>query len=88
MRKVTRVKLKVYYPSINSTKRLYNDCRRPNGKYGNVVSIKFDVREDAVNFYDALKLAKGPMVGTDFSVAFAQEQVRDCATTVRSGVID
>lgn len=70
--------IKVYYPFVNSTKALYNDCRRAKGQYGNVMSIKFEVQKDAINFYNALHIAKGPMLGTNFSLAFAQEQVRSC----------
>ena len=73
--------IKVHYPFFSDTKAFYDDCKRPNGGYGYLLWIKFDVKRDAINCYDALNMAKGPMLGTNFTLAFAQEKVRMCHRT-------
>jgi cystathionine gamma-synthase len=63
---------KVYYPFLDPTKPLYDACRRPNGDYGFLLSIKFKQDADAVKFFDALHVAKGPSLGTNFTIAVPQ----------------
>lgn len=63
---------KVYYPFLDSTKSLYDACRRSNGDYGFLLSIKFKQDGDAVKFFDALNVAKGPSLGTNFTIAVPQ----------------
>jgi cystathionine gamma-synthase len=63
----------VNYPKHSSTRPFYDRCRTPNGGYGGLLSATFFCREDAVAFFDNLATAKGPSLGTNFtlrSVAF------------------
>jgi cystathionine beta-lyase/cystathionine gamma-synthase len=73
--------IKVYYPFLSDTKDFYEDCKRPKGGCGYLFSIKFDVKSDAITFYDALKIAKGPMLETNFTLACAHERIRMCHRT-------
>jgi cystathionine gamma-synthase len=58
----------VYYPKYNATKTHYDNCRKENGGYGGLVSTTFHSRDDAMRFYDALETAKGPSLGTNFTL--------------------
>lgn len=58
----------VYYPTICSRQN-YDACRRPEGGYGGLFSLTFHSIHAAVAFYDALKCAKGPSLGTNFTLA-------------------
>jgi cystathionine gamma-synthase len=60
----------VYYPKYNPTKSNYDNCRRENGGYGGLVSTTFDTTDDAIRFYDALQTAKGPSLGTNFTLTY------------------
>lgn len=59
----------VFYPSISDTKANYDLCKTPSGGYGGLLSVTFSSTEDAAAFYDALDLAKGPSLGTNFTLA-------------------
>ena len=59
----------VYYPTISDTRAHYDACRTPTGGYGGLLSAVFHSQEDAAAFYDALDLAKGPSLGTNFTLA-------------------
>ncbi|KGO70277.1 Pyridoxal phosphate-dependent transferase, major region, subdomain 2 [Penicillium italicum] len=61
----------VYYPKGSSTQSLYDACRRTDGLYGYLFSVTFVTPAKAVAFYDALDVAKGPSLGTNFSLACA-----------------
>ncbi|KAI2733163.1 hypothetical protein CBS147332_178 [Penicillium roqueforti] len=61
----------VYYPKGSSTQSLYDACRRTDGMYGYLFSVTFVTPAMAVAFYDALDVAKGPSLGTNFSLACA-----------------
>ncbi|GKZ22554.1 hypothetical protein AbraIFM66951_006461 [Aspergillus brasiliensis] len=59
----------VYYPKYNpSTKQFYDDCRTPDGGYGGLISFVFHKKEHAIAFYDRIETAKGPSLGTNFTL--------------------
>ncbi|KAK2757849.1 hypothetical protein FQN54_004255 [Arachnomyces sp. PD_36] len=59
----------VYYPKYNPTKPLYEKCRNPNGGYGGLFSVTFPSTDEAVAFFDALDVMKGPSLGTNFTLS-------------------
>lgn len=62
---------KVYYPSVSSKETLtnYETVRNEKGGYGCLFSISFFSENDAIAFYDSLKVFKGPSNGTNFTLA-------------------
>jgi len=58
----------VYYPKF-TTADLYNTIKRPEGGYGGLISLVLKNRKKSPKFFDALKMSKGPSLGTDFSLA-------------------
>lgn len=58
----------VYYPKYSSTRSFYDQCRTPNGRYGGLLSATFYDHADAVAFFDNLATAKGPSLGTNFTL--------------------
>ncbi|OGM50583.1 hypothetical protein ABOM_000775, partial [Aspergillus bombycis] len=60
---------RVNYPSLVPTKHLYENCKREDGGYGFLLSLIFHNPEDAATFYDNLHIAKGPSLGTNFTIA-------------------
>ena len=58
----------VYYPKLSPTRQFYDQCRTTNGGYGGLFSITFWSSPDAKTFYDALTTAKGPSLGTNFTL--------------------
>jgi cystathionine gamma-synthase len=61
----------VYYPLGGPTQELYDRFRVEGGRYGFLVSIRFREKAQAVAFYDALDVAKGPSLGTNFTLCCA-----------------
>ncbi|EXJ95692.1 cystathionine gamma-synthase [Capronia coronata CBS 617.96] len=59
----------VYYPKYNPSRPNYDACRTPNGGYGGLLSVTFHHPEQAVAFFDALEVQKGPSLGTNFTLA-------------------
>ncbi|KAK3941153.1 cystathionine gamma-synthase [Diplogelasinospora grovesii] len=59
---------KVYYPRYNESRPNYDTCKLPDGGYGGLVSVTFHDRSHAVAFYDAIDTAKGPSLGTNFTL--------------------
>ncbi|KAL2441461.1 Cystathionine gamma-synthase [Exophiala dermatitidis] len=59
----------VYYPKYNESRPNYDACRTPNGGYGGLLSVTFHHPEQAVAFFDALEVQKGPSLGTNFTLA-------------------
>jgi cystathionine gamma-synthase len=59
----------VFYPKCNESKANYEACRLPNGGYGGLLSVVFRHPDQAVAFYDAIATAKGPSLGTNFTLA-------------------
>lgn len=62
---------KVFYPLGNPTQRIYDRYKRPGKGYGYLLSIRFAEPEAAVAFHDALDVAKGPSLGTNFTLCCA-----------------
>ncbi|KAL4779318.1 cystathionine gamma-synthase [Aspergillus varians] len=58
----------VYYPKYSPTKQFYDDCRTPTGGYGGLLSFTFHKKDHAVAFFDRLETAKGPSLGTNFTL--------------------
>ncbi|KAI9685276.1 MAG: hypothetical protein M1822_004649 [Bathelium mastoideum] len=59
----------VNYPKYSSTRHFYEACRNPTGGYGGLLSCTFYSLPEAVAFYDNLDTAKGPSLGTNFTLA-------------------
>ena len=59
----------VYYPTTSDTLELYEAFKRPEGGYGYLFSVIFDTPANAQRFYDNLNVAKGPSLGTNFTLA-------------------
>jgi len=59
---------RVFYPKYQSVDR-YDTLRKPGGGYGGLLSIELKCPEqNTPAFYDALKVNKGPTLGTDFTL--------------------
>ncbi|PHH71067.1 hypothetical protein CDD82_6764 [Ophiocordyceps australis] len=61
----------VYYPLGSPTQHLYDCCRRPGAGYGYLLSVCFVSPRAARAFHDGLDMAKGPSLGTNFSLCCA-----------------
>lgn len=60
----------IFYPKHNPySKANYDACRTANGGYGGLLSVVFHSKEQAIAFYDHLGTAKGPSLGTNFTLA-------------------
>ncbi|KAI0414605.1 pyridoxal phosphate-dependent transferase [Xylaria grammica] len=59
---------RVYYPRYNASRPNYEACRLPKGGYGGLLSCTLRTKAQAVAFYDALETAKGPSLGTNFTL--------------------
>jgi cystathionine gamma-synthase len=58
----------VYYPKYNDTRKFYDDCRTENGGYGGLLSVTFHTEPQAIAFFDRIETAKGPSLGTNFTL--------------------
>ncbi|RDL32496.1 putative O-succinylhomoserine (Thiol)-lyase [Venustampulla echinocandica] len=58
----------VYYPKYNPSREFYDACRTPNGGYGGLLSFEFENRGQAIAFFDRIETAKGPSLGTNFTL--------------------
>jgi cystathionine gamma-synthase len=63
--------LKVFYPEGSATQQYYDAHKRVGAGYGFLLSIEFVHPSSAISFYDALAVAKGPSLGTNFTLACA-----------------
>ncbi|KAH7158215.1 pyridoxal phosphate-dependent transferase [Dactylonectria estremocensis] len=61
----------VFYPKGNPTQGVYERYKRPGKGYGYLLSVRFKQPEAAVAFHDALNVAKGPSLGTNFTLCCA-----------------
>ncbi|KAL2268165.1 hypothetical protein VTJ83DRAFT_3011 [Remersonia thermophila] len=59
---------RVFYPRYNESRANYEACQLPSGGYGGLISFVFYKKEQAVAFYDAIDTAKGPSLGTNFTL--------------------
>ncbi|KAF5019015.1 hypothetical protein F66182_8989 [Fusarium sp. NRRL 66182] len=60
---------RIYYPKFNDSKPHYEKVRLPDRGYGGLLSVVFERKEYAQAFFDELPLAKGPSLGTNFTLA-------------------
>jgi len=58
----------LFYPRYVETSENYEACRLPGGGYGGLLSVVFHGNSQAIAFYDAIKTAKGPSLGTNFTL--------------------
>lgn len=58
----------LYYPKYNDSQANYEAVKLPQGGYGGLVSVVFKEEKQAVAFYDAVETAKGPSLGTNFTL--------------------
>jgi cystathionine gamma-synthase len=59
----------VYYPLGSASQCFYDMCKTPSGGYGFLLSLKFQLPAQAIAFFDAFDVAKGPSLGTNFTLA-------------------
>lgn len=59
----------VYYPKHNGDRANYDAVKLPAGGYGGLLSVVFRRKADAMVFYDSIETAKGPSLGTNFTLA-------------------
>ncbi|KAG5955328.1 hypothetical protein E4U58_007140 [Claviceps cyperi] len=59
---------RVFYPKYNSSRRFYDDFRLAGKGYGGLLSIVFQSKNQARAFYDSMEIAKGPSLGTNFTL--------------------
>ncbi|EED14153.1 cystathionine gamma-synthase, putative [Talaromyces stipitatus ATCC 10500] len=67
--KVSPLVKEVHYPKYSSTRQFYDALRHPTGGYGGLFSITFHTTKDAITFFDALEVMKGPSLGTNFTLS-------------------
>ncbi|KAF7550673.1 hypothetical protein G7Z17_g5551 [Cylindrodendrum hubeiense] len=61
----------VFYPKGNPTQDIYDRYKQPGKGYGYLLSVRFEQPEAAIAFHDALNVAKGPSLGTNFTLCCA-----------------
>tara|TARA_B110000879_G_C11103481_1_gene484184 strand:- start:960 stop:1349 length:390 start_codon:yes stop_codon:yes gene_type:complete len=59
---------KIWYPKF-TTSDLYERVKRKGGGYGGLISVVLKNQKKSAKFFDALKISKGPSLGTEFSLA-------------------
>jgi cystathionine gamma-synthase len=59
----------VYYPALVPTHSIYDRYKKPEGGYGGLLSIVLKDATQAPAYYDRLAIAKGPSLGTEFTLA-------------------
>jgi len=59
---------KIWYPKY-TTPEFYESLKRKGGGYGGLISFVLKNRKKSAKFFDALRVSKGPSLGTDFSIA-------------------
>lgn len=82
---------RVFYPRGNDTQQYYEKYRREGGGYGYLLSVCFVSPAAAIAFHDALDVAKGPSLGTDFTLACAYTLLAhysELEWAARSGVVE
>ena len=66
----------VYYPKYSSTRHFYDRCRNLKGGYGGLLSVTFNTTAEAVTFFDTIETAKGPSLGTNFTLWYGCPSVQ------------
>ncbi|KAI0381054.1 PLP-dependent transferase [Hypomontagnella monticulosa] len=59
---------KVYYPKHIDSRPNYEAAKLPGGGYGGLLSVTLKTKAHAMAFHDALETAKGPSLGTNFTL--------------------
>lgn len=59
----------IFYPKHSPTRPFYDRCRTEDGGYGGLLSVTFHSTAHATCFFDRLDTAKGPSLGTNFTLA-------------------
>ena len=59
----------IFYPKYNASRRFYEQCRNKSGGYGGLLSVTFHTKAQASHFFDKLETAKGPSLGTNFTLS-------------------
>lgn len=67
--KASPIVKQVYYPKFSPSREFYDNCRNPNGGYGGLLSVTFKTTAQSVTFFDKLETAKGPSLGTNFTLS-------------------
>lgn len=63
-----RIVKEVYYPKYSATREFYDQYRNADKGYGGLLSVTLRTTEQAVIFFDKLETAKGPSLGTNFTL--------------------
>lgn len=58
----------IRYPKYSPTRAFYDECRRPAGGYGYLLTFRFHETADAIRFLDVIDVPKGPSLGTNFTL--------------------
>jgi len=58
----------LYYPKYNPSKLCYDACITHGGGYGGLLSFTFHKTPQAIAFFDRIETAKGPSLGTNFTL--------------------
>ncbi|KAG6038844.1 Folylpolyglutamate synthetase [Claviceps citrina] len=58
----------IFYPKYNPSRRYYDEFKLPSKGYGGLISIVFKTKSQAQAFYDSMDIAKGPSLGTNFTL--------------------
>lgn len=61
----------VYYPQGGATQDVYDRYRVAGAGYGMLLTVRLTSQARAAAFYDALDVAKGPTLGTNFTLSCA-----------------
>lgn len=67
--KASPIVKQVYYPKFSESREFYDACRNEKGGYGGLLSVTFKTTAQAVTFFDKLETAKGPSLGTNFTIS-------------------
>jgi cystathionine gamma-synthase len=59
----------VYYPKFSDSRQFFDHCKDVKGGYGGLFSVLFHDPAHARAFFDKLDIAKGPSLGTNFTLA-------------------
>lgn len=58
----------IYYPKFAPSRPFYDACRTVGGGYGGLLSVTFKEKAQSVAFFDRIETAKGPSLGTSFTL--------------------
>ena len=61
----------VFYPEYSQTRPFFEEFQTSDGGYGGLFSVTFHSTAAAIKFFDSLATAKGPSLGTNFTLRSA-----------------